>query len=73
MKLTQEELAERLNVTPQSVSRWENEISLPDIFVLMLSAVADSKTVQETLRLGAKGFVAKLFAEKDLLEHLYSI
>ena len=73
MKLTQEELAERLNVTLQAVSRWENEISLPDISVLMLSPVADSKTVQETSRLGAKGFVAKLFAEKDLLEYLYSI
>ncbi len=31
MKLTQGEFAARLNVTPQAVSRWENEISLPDI------------------------------------------
>lgn len=45
----------------------------PDMPVLMLSAVADSKNVQETLRLGARGFVAKPFREEDLLEHLYSI
>jgi len=32
--LTQEELAARLNITPQAVSKWENEISFPEITIL---------------------------------------
>ena len=31
---TQEQLAERLGVTAQSVSKWENELSNPDISIL---------------------------------------
>ena len=30
-KLTQSELGEKLNVTPQAVSKWENNLSQPDI------------------------------------------
>ena len=36
--LTQEELAECLNTSPQTVSKWENNLSMPDITVLPLMA-----------------------------------
>ena len=32
--MTQEQLAEKLGISPQSVSKWENEISMPDIALL---------------------------------------
>ncbi len=32
--LTQEEVATKLNITAQAVSKWENDVSAPDIFVL---------------------------------------
>lgn len=35
LKLTQEELAEKLNVTSQAVSKWENDLSIPDLPILI--------------------------------------
>ncbi len=34
LNLTQSELSERLNVTPQAVSKWERGESLPDVAIL---------------------------------------
>ena len=33
--LTQEQLAEKLNITNQSVSKWEKDINAPDITLLV--------------------------------------
>ena len=32
--MTQEQLANKLGVSGQSVSKWENEVSMPDIMLL---------------------------------------
>lgn len=34
-KMTQDELAEKMNVSAQAVSKWENDLSIPDITVLI--------------------------------------
>lgn len=37
--LTQDQLAEQLGISPQAVSKWENDVSCPDI--MLLPALAD--------------------------------
>lgn len=32
--ITQEELAEQMGVSPQAVSKWEKDLSIPDLPVL---------------------------------------
>lgn len=34
--MTQEQLAEKLGVSPQAVSKWENDVSCPDISTIPL-------------------------------------
>lgn len=46
---TQEELAEKLSVSPQAVSKWENDISCPDIMLLPELARLFDATVDELL------------------------
>ncbi len=47
--LTQEDVAEKLNITPQAISRWENDISSPDISVLSELADMFCVTVDELI------------------------
>ena len=47
--ITQEKLADICSVTPQAVSKWENDLSCPDISVLRLLAGTLGITVDELL------------------------
>ncbi|MGI6115911.1 MULTISPECIES: helix-turn-helix transcriptional regulator [unclassified Clostridium] len=47
--LTQDELAEQLGVSPQAVSKWENDLSCPDIMLLPRLAKIFGVTVDELL------------------------
>ena len=47
--LTQEEVANKLSVSSQAVSKWENDISLPDISLLIEIAELFNITVDELL------------------------
>ncbi len=47
--LTQEEVSEKLHVTPQAVSKWENDISAPDISLLSQIADIFSVSIDELL------------------------
>ena len=48
-KMKQDELAEKLGVSPQAVSKWENDQTCPDISVLPLLAETLGITVDELL------------------------
>ena len=47
--LTQDDVAEALGVTPQAVSKWENDASCPDIMLLPRLAELYGTTVDELL------------------------
>lgn len=47
--LTQEQIAERLNISSQAVSKWENDLACPDIMLLKEIAEIFGVTVDELL------------------------
>lgn len=49
-KITQEQLAKHLNVTPQAVSKWEKGLTYPEINLLVPIADYFSVTVDYLLR-----------------------
>lgn len=47
--LTQDELAEKVNVSSQAVSKWENDINMPDVGILLRLAEILGVTTDELL------------------------
>lgn len=67
--LTQEELAEKLGVSPKSISRWENGKTMPDISMLNDLASILGVTVQELLN-GQKMSKEELLELRDTIDNL---
>lgn len=68
--LTQEELAEQLNISAQAVSKWENDISLPDISQLV--PIANFFDVTTDALLG-HNFSETSDDIRELLEEIYRL
>lgn len=64
--MTQEELAANLGVSPQAVSKWENNLSCPDISLLPAIAKIFGMSVDELL--GAASATENIGEEKTFAE-----
>ena len=60
--LTQEDVANKLNITAQAVSKWENDVSAPDISVL--TELSDILNVSLNELLGKQTEIAYVPVEK---------
>ena len=59
-QMTQEDLAAKLNVTSQAVSKWENDLSIPDLPILIELADLFHITLDELIREKQTTAVAKV-------------
>ncbi|MCM1522917.1 MAG: methyltransferase domain-containing protein [Ruminococcus sp.] len=71
MSMTQEELADRLNVSFQAVSKWENGVSLPDISALPLIAGVFGCSIDQLLGYAAQQRVISDYESRYDREEYY--
>lgn len=69
--LTQEQVAEKLNVSPQAVSKWENDATYPDITLLKDIAKMYGVTVDKLL--GEEAPLTVINTGKDINKMLLKI
>jgi transcriptional regulator with XRE-family HTH domain len=71
--LTQEDIASSLNVTSQAVSKWENDISFPDITLLVQISEIFGVSVDDLL--GKESIISMVSAEarKDISKMILRI
>ena len=71
-QVTQEQLAEHLAISYQAVSKWENNITTPDIFLLPAIAEYFEVPIDELFKINMRGYknkAARLFALYDYRGH----
>ena len=70
--MTQDQLAERVGVSAQAVSKWENDVSCPDISLLptFLAIGVDELSVTPSAVLPLRAEIRKSIAQTCTLEML---
>ena len=68
--LTQEKLADKLGVGPQSVSKWENAASMPDITALPLIAETFGVSIDDLFDLSTEQHLNRIENSLDINEEL---
>ena len=68
--LTQEQLAEKLGIGPQAVSKWENAVAMPDITTLPLLAEIFGISIDDLFDLTAEQRFNRIENRRDAEEEL---
>ena len=68
--LTQEQLADKMGVSPQAVSKWENAVALPDITALPLLAGTFGVSIDDLFDLTAEQRLNRIENRMDLEDEL---
>ena len=68
--MTQEQLAEKLGIGPQSVSKWENAVPMPDITTLPMLAEIFGVSIDDLFGLTAEQRVNRIERSLDMEDDL---